>query len=250
MVIQRTTTMNSSTTNRSANRNLAPKDMLKRKQLEEELIDFMKSKQTEYPFMTKKRWVESFNTGLDLIHESQPKPKNERTLSTDDNHINTWNSLKLLENEAPKVRERLHGRIQAIVRNNNASAEIGRSDKCVLISNSINGVQWLKDERTILNKNQQAHTETFQVTVAVLILAGIKPRSGDVCSHLCHVRQCVNESHLVFESHSRNISRNQCGKVGLCKCQQEPRCFTQRSTVTNDHAAKEHTETDDFASSE
>lgn len=213
------------------------------------MIDFMKSKQLEYSFMTKKRWVESFNKGMDLILESQPKKKNEKTLSTDDNHLNTWNSFKLLEMKVPTVRDRLRARIQKIVSDNN-STKVARVDGCVLISNSINGVQWLKNEQDILDANRQVHTVTFQVTVAVLILAGVEPRSGDVCSHLCHVRQCVNEKHLVFESHSRNITRNQCGKGGQCKCRQEPRCFTQRSTTINNQSNTHNETEDDFASSE
>jgi hypothetical protein len=43
-------------------------------------------------------------------------------------------------------------------------------------------------------------------------------------SHLCHRKECINPSHLVYEPQWRNLKRNYCGEKGECDCGVQPRC--------------------------
>ena len=44
-------------------------------------------------------------------------------------------------------------------------------------------------------------------------------------SHLCHIHQCMNPLHIVYEPSWRNKKRNYCGIKGQCDCGQVPQCL-------------------------
>lgn len=44
-------------------------------------------------------------------------------------------------------------------------------------------------------------------------------------SHLCHRKNCINPSHLVYEPQWKNLKRNYCGENGKCDCGVMPKCI-------------------------
>ena len=71
----------------------------------------------------------------------------------------------------------------------------------------------------------QMPTINFPVTHCVLVGNGFYPKEGEVGSHLCHLSECVQLEHLVWESSDRNNRReNLCNKKKECRCGLEPAC--------------------------
>lgn len=59
------------------------------------------------------------------------------------------------------------------------------------------------------------------------------PPEGHQCSHLCHDNQCVEASHVIFESATKNQSkRNVCRTNKICSCGLNPPCFPGLSPDT------------------
>lgn len=44
-------------------------------------------------------------------------------------------------------------------------------------------------------------------------------------SHLCHRKECINPTHLVYEPQWKNLKRNYCGEQGECDCGLMPQCL-------------------------
>jgi len=62
---------------------------------------------------------------------------------------------------------------------------------------------------------------------AIALSAGKKAKYWfQQLSHLCGIRQCINEEHLVWELPWDNISRDGCHKYGYWKeCNHNPKCL-------------------------
>jgi hypothetical protein len=77
---------------------------------------------------------------------------------------------------------------------------------------------------------------TVETTVhrAIFILMERRPDliknkpAGDI-SHLCHRKRCVRREHLVLESHTANMLRNECQVLEKCQCGQSPLCIVSKS---------------------
>lgn len=60
-------------------------------------------------------------------------------------------------------------------------------------------------------------------------------QEGAVCSHLCHNKQCVRLTHLIWESQSMNNKRNFC--PGGDKCIHKFKCINQGPMCSGDESA-------------
>ena len=59
----------------------------------------------------------------------------------------------------------------------------------------------------------------------------IKNKSAGDISHLCHKKRCVRRNHLVLESRSANMLRNECLGLEKCQCGQFPACIVSKGLV-------------------